>query len=183
MKTHLLRSSVPTGRNNHGFTLVEAMVSVGVTSLTLAALASFSYFMARSFISLDNYDQMNETSRHTLDTMGMDIRQASALSSFATNQLVFSTLTGSTFSYTYNNQAGTLTRTWTDGVQTILLTNCDYLAFNISQRSPSNNYTFYATGLTANAKLVEVTWECANQILGMKANTETVQTAQIVMRN
>jgi hypothetical protein len=33
------------------------------------------------------------------------------------------------------------------------------------------------------AKLVDVSWLCSRKILGRKVNTESVQTAKIVMRN
>jgi len=68
---------------------------------------------------------------------------------------------------------------------TVLLTQCDFLNFDISQRNPSNNFTFYpcpATNVSI-AKLIDVSWRCSRQILGAKINTESVQTAKIVIRN
>ncbi|MEJ2010407.1 MAG: hypothetical protein P8Z30_20015, partial [Acidobacteriota bacterium] len=72
----------------------------------------------------------------------------------------------------------------------VLLTNCEYLAFGISQRNPSNEFCFYpATNTTTSkldpslCKLVDVSWKCSREIFGKKVNTESVQTAKIVMRN
>jgi hypothetical protein len=66
---------------------------------------------------------------------------------------------------------------------TVLLTQCDTLFFDLSQRNPSNNFTFYPISDPRTAKLVDVTWTCSRQLLQAKVNTESVQTAKIVIRN
>jgi hypothetical protein len=85
--------------------------------------------------------------------------------------------------YNYDAGAQTLTRT-RGGTNTVrILEQCDFLDFNISQRNPTNNFKFIETTSPATAKLVDVTWRCSRTILGAKVNTESVQTAKIVIRN
>jgi len=66
---------------------------------------------------------------------------------------------------------------------TTLLTQCDYLNFGISQRNPSNNFTFYPTTNLNSVKLIDMNWRCSRKILQLKVNIESVQTAKIVIRN
>jgi hypothetical protein len=63
------------------------------------------------------------------------------------------------------------------------LKNCDSFSFAYYQRNPTNNFTFVTTTNAAQIKLVSVSWRCSRQILGSKLNTESVQTATVVVRN
>jgi hypothetical protein len=165
-----------------GMTLVEMMVSLGISVFIIAAAVSFFMFSAYSLFGLGNYDDLERTSRNAVDRMTRDIRGASQLTSFATNKMIFTdSATAATFSYTYTN--GALIRTWA-GSSTVLLSNCSYMAFDISQRNPSNGFNFYsANGVAANAKLVDVAWTCYRPIMGRSNNTEEMQSAKIVIRN
>jgi hypothetical protein len=65
----------------------------------------------------------------------------------------------------------------------MLLTNCDFLTFQIFQRNPvSASYDVYPTANAASCKLINVSWICSRSILGSRLNTESVQTAKIVIR-
>ncbi|HLP76194.1 MAG TPA: hypothetical protein VK327_04685, partial [Candidatus Paceibacterota bacterium] len=70
-----------------------------------------------------------------------------------------------------------------NGQTTVLLRQCDYLCFGIFQRNPSNDFNFYPASSWTSAKLVNVSWRCSRQIFQKKVNTESVQTARIVIRN
>ena len=163
-------------------TLVEVVVAVGVGSVVLAAVTLGSLFTARSFAAMGNYMDLDRASRNTLDTLSRDVRQAVHLSSYSTNQIVLSNLDGTLLTYTYSPGAATLTRTQ-GGTNNILLKQCDYLNFDFSQRNPSNNFTFYPATPSAPPKLIDVSWKCSRQIFGKKVNTESVQTAKVVIRN
>ena len=168
------------GRNS-GSTLVEVMLTFGVAGIVLAALGTLSSFMARSFSAVGNYADLNQSSRQTLDVMIQDIRQAKTVVSFATNQLVLNDLTNGTFSYTWNRAAGTVTRVY-NGQSKVVLRGCDYLAFHISQRTPSNNFNFWPASSPSDAKLIDVSWNCSRPLVG-QLNTESIQTAKITIRN
>lgn len=165
--------------------LLETMVVMGIVSLMLAAIASFIVYTARSFVAVGNYADLDQASRHTLDVMTRDIRESQSLEGFSTNTLMLKAEDGQSLIYHYSPSASTLTRRKGSESPTIMLEQCDYLSFSIYQRSPSNNFSFYP--VTGNrwdlAKLVDVSWKCSRQILGEKVNTESVQTAKIVMRN
>jgi len=164
------------------FTLFEMILALGLGSMVLAVAAAFTVYTARSFVATANYADLDAASRHAVDLMTRDIRQAKTLTSFATNQVVFTDVTNGTFSYTWDPGAATLTRIY-NGQSSVILTSCDYLTFHIAQRTPSNNFTFWAATATTNAKLVDVSWNCSRQIVGQKVNTESIQTAKITLRN
>lgn len=151
----------------------------------MVTLMSTFLFSSRSFVALGNYFELNKSSLMALDKMTQDIREVSSLQSFATNQLVFLDSKSNRLSFTWNPTSGQLTRSL--GATTeVLLHDCDYLCFDISQRTPITNGTFGfypAANNPAVCKLVSVSWRCSRMILGAKANTESVQTAKIVMRN
>ena len=65
----------------------------------------------------------------------------------------------------------------------MLLTECDQLSFAIFQRNPSNSvYDYFPTATATNCKMVNVNWTCTRKILGSAVNSESVQTAKIVIR-
>jgi len=170
-------------RRRSGTTLVELMAALGAGGLLLAAVATVWVFTARSFVALGNYADMDDASRNTLDVMSREIRGAKALTYYRTNQITLLNSDGTSFSYVFDANAATLVRANGAG-NSVLLRQCEYVTFNVSQRNVSNNFQFYTAadqpGLT---KLVDVSWKCSRKILGAKVNTESVQTAKIVLRN
>jgi Tfp pilus assembly protein PilW len=166
------------------YTLIEMMLAVGIFLFLVCGIISVSLFTARSFAALGNYSNLDRDSRYALDVLTRDIRKSAGLSSFATNEIRLMNLDGSSLAdYKWDPANGHLTRT-AAGVTRNLLTECDSLTFSIFQRNQSGNFTFYpAGGNLSEAKLVSVQWQCSRQMYAQKINTETVQTAKIVIRN
>lgn len=165
-------------------TLVELMVAVAVGSIVLVAVGKLTLFAARSCVALGNYNDLDQASRQALDLMSREIRQTKGLTSFATNQLVFQDYDGAQLSYFWNPNPNALTLNRIKGGKTtVLLRQCDYLSFGIFKRNPTNGFNFYAAETPALTKLVNVSWRCSRQIFKEKVNTESVQTARIVIRN
>jgi prepilin-type N-terminal cleavage/methylation domain-containing protein len=167
-----------------GLSLMEMLVAAAIGSLLLTAVAYLSLYSTRSFVALGNYADLDKLSRNALDIMSRDIRQSALLTAYQTNSLTFSNADGTTLIFNYDPSSRQVTRTLA-GARSVLLTQCDFLNFDISQRNPSNNFTFYPVSATnaSMAKLIDVSWRCSRQILGVKINTESVQTAKIVIRN
>jgi type II secretory pathway pseudopilin PulG len=173
-------------RSTLGWTLVEMMVGTGIGSLILIAAAQITMFTARSFIAMGNYNDLDRASRNALDVMSSEIRGARTVGSFATNQLVLTNIDGTVFSYSWDPSTGNVTRQW-GSERRVLLTGCDYLSFDIFQRNPTNGsglwFPWECTTNPPVTKLVNLSWKCSRQILAAKVNTESVQTAKIVIRN
>lgn len=167
-------------RTRRGFTLTELLVSMGIGSIVLAAVAALSLYTGRSFAALANYVDLDAASRNALDNMTRDIRQATFLMLYQTNRLEFTDWDGGSLIYNYDPTARTLTRI--KGAETkVLLNECDQLRFNIWQRNPIG-FSLVPTTNSDLCKAIDVTWLCSRKIFGQKVNTESVQTARIVIR-
>ena len=180
-----------------GFTLVELMVALGLGSLVLATVASLSVYGARSSIAIANYADLDEKSRYALDLISREFRQGTAVVGYQTNSTGKSlTLTNATqaasMTLAYDSNARTLVLTKTGQAPFTALTECDRWDFSLCQRTPygyPTNLFFFPATNSAGAldlsvcKLINMTWKCSRTILAQKVNTESVQTAQIVMRN
>jgi Tfp pilus assembly protein PilW len=178
--------SKPTSTNRRkasaGTTLVEALVTIGVTGLIMMALASMSMVSGRSFAAFANYVDLDSANRTAMDTLTRDLRECNRVTSFSATHLVIEDGAGFNITYSYNPGQHTLTRTH-GGVTKTLLKGCDALSFNIAQRNPVNgSYDVYPAATATTAKVVNVSWNCSRTLLGFKANTENVQTARIVIR-
>jgi hypothetical protein len=162
---------------------VEFLVALGVASLVFTAVGMLTIYTAQSFVALGNYSDLERYSRNALDQMSRDIRQTRSVAFYSTNKLIFEDYDGQTnLTYTWNSANSQLTRQ-KGTLTTILLTNCDYLVFGKYQRNPSNNFSFFPAANISQIKLIDVSWRCSRKIRGAKLNTESVQTAKIVIRN
>jgi Tfp pilus assembly protein PilW len=166
-----------------GSSLLEIMVTIGITTIIAGAVMGFSLYTGRSFASLGNYVDLEQRSQMALDRMTQDIRQTQYLTSISSNQLVFRDYDDALLTFRYSPTDRTLTRSKGSASQ-ILLRECDYLSFSNYQRTPIPNSgdQYQITTSPTNSKLVSVTWVCSREITGTKLNTESVQTAKIVIR-
>lgn len=181
-------------RSAAGFTLAEMMVATAMASLLVASVIALGMFATKSFNIMGNYVDLDAQSRHASDVMSQQIRDASALVAYSTNYPSYLELTNSingqlTFiiyspssSKLWMGRTGNATATsWNT-----LLTHCDDWTFSLYNRAPnisSNNVTFFTTTNAVTCKMINMTWKCSRRILGAKLNTESVQTAEIVLRN
>jgi len=158
------------------------MVAAAIGSIVLTAVAMLVFFSARSYAALANYIDLDQYSRKTLDRLSMEIRQADSLASYSTNQLIFVNGGFTNLSYTFDPVARTLTRTNGTEVE-VMLKECDTLTFTIYGRyTQSNSFDQFPVTNAANAKMVKLNWTCTRTVLGRKVNTESVQSAKIVIR-
>lgn len=176
---------------------MELVVASGLGAIVLAAIASYGIFSTRSLTAIGNYVVQDMNSRNALDTMSRDIRQANGCTT-NTAQFTSSGLTlimtdpnsgqNYTIAYSYSTGQGTLTRTLTitTNVQsTVLLTNCSSFAFSYFQRNPTNG-VWDAFPVDTNrpdeCKVVQMAWTSGRTVLGRLINSESVQSAKVVIR-
>jgi Tfp pilus assembly protein PilW len=167
-------------------TLVELLVATAISGVVLIVVSSLTFYSARSFAALTNYVDLDQRSRNALDTMISDIRQADALSSFTPTRVQFFGTSPAAYTLIYNYDPATkrLTKTL-NGVSTVLLTECQALEFKIFQRNGIAGTPDLVPAQASRpdlVKAVQLTWTCSRDILGKKANTESVQSARVVIR-
>ena len=171
-------------RQKRGFSLVEMLVAVAIGSIVLGTLGALAFYTGRSFAAMANYVDLDAYSRNALDQMSKEIRQTARLTSATSTSLVFENLDGSKLSYVYDPDERTLRR-YRNGVADAkpLLIECDYLEFSIFQRNPvGGSYDQYPAATPATCKLVQLRWLCSREMVYSRFNTESVQSAKIVMR-
>ncbi len=164
-------------------TLVEVMIATAIGAMILAAAGSLMVYNARTLAALSNYADLDRFSRSAVDKLSQDIRQATQLISFTTTELEFNSSRGrSNITYTYYPDSKTLVRRQGRNRET-LLQECDALTFTVYGRNNvSNSWDQFVVTNAAGAKLIKLNWTCSRTILGQAVNTESVQTAKIVMR-
>ena len=184
-------------RRSSGLSLLEVLVAVTITMMTLASVASLSLYGARSSLALNNYTDLDCKSRYALDLISRELRQATAVADLQTNGTInWLTLTngiqGATVTLTYNANQRTVTLTKTGRQPLTALTECDQWNIGLYQRTPcvtATNIFFYpatnSNGVIDKSlcKLVSLSWKCSRTIMAQKVNTESVQAAQIVLRS
>jgi len=167
-------------------TLVEMMVGLGIGSLVFLALGSVTLYSARSFSSMVNYSDLNETSRKGLDRLSKEIRKCQALSKRTETNLLFTLdATGTnTLNFTWDKPSKKLIQVKKGKVNSTntLLTDCSFWTNQIFQRTPTNG----GFGLTeakteAQTKLVQLNWTCARGRVNT-TNSESVQSMKVVIR-
>jgi len=159
------------------------IVAIGITSLLMVGLVAFFMFAGESFAAMFNYADLDGANRIAMDTLTTDLRQCNKVTACSTNNLSLQDYDGSALSYTYDRAAKTLVRTRNGASATTLLKGCTSLTFTICQRNPvGGSYDVYPAATPLTAKVVNISWICSRSIFGNSINTESVQTARIVIR-
>jgi len=184
--------------NRAGLTLIEMIFAMGITALLALTICGFSIYSSRNFVAISNYSELDTANRLAMDTLTSDVRQANYVFNASTNFIILNSPDPNNLSlngfitYSYNPTAGTLVRLENfpgSTKRTVLLTGCDRLEFSLGQRNATTNgvpfkgMPFSSPSVIQNtAKVIDVSWLCSRKILGIKVNTESVQTARVVIR-
>jgi hypothetical protein len=142
-----------------------------------------SLYSSRSFAAIANYADMDARSQLALDKMSREIRQAHRLVDYSPTSITIEDKNSASVRFSYDPDARTLVRT-AGGTTTTNLIECDSLKFSNYQGTiRSNTFDAYDERYITNSRLIQVTWTCSRSILGSRMNTESVQSAKIVIRN
>lgn len=107
-------STVLSKASRRGFTLAEVLVSMALAGIVIAASTGSLMFMAKSTAGMGNYQDMNSSSRYSLEQFGTDARMTVDVKAAATDFVALDTWAGTgvttRIEYVFNAAAGTLTR-------------------------------------------------------------------------
>ena len=177
-----------------GMTLVEIMVSTALATIVLTMVMILYMFGMRSFGSMGNYAEMDGQSRQSLDRMMREIRSSSMVvgiqNSGSTKWIKLASLppasdTPVTNLFTWDSNTGKLLWDKTGEATKTILTGCDIWNVSMFQRTPQTNggWKFTETSNQTICKLVNMSWNCSRTNIIKKFNSESMVTAQIVLRN
>ena len=162
--------------------LIEALMSIGLTGLIMIVLVSVSVFSGRSFVALANYVELDDKNRLAIDNITRDLRACNRVFYCSSDFLALEDTDGFFVYYIYSPTTKALTR-YKASQATTLLTGCEDLDFHLGKRNTApGTLDQYPAASVSEAKVVDVSWKCSRTILGVKANSEAVQTAKIVIR-
>jgi prepilin-type N-terminal cleavage/methylation domain-containing protein len=180
-------TATATKSSRRAFTLVELLVAIAIGSILLIAVMSLTLYSARSFAALTNYVDLDNHSRNALDYVTREVRQADRVMAGSDNHTLRLWVTnpqtgvGNEVVYVYDPDDGTLTRT-AGGENRVMLRECFNFAFTYHQRNANSEWEAQPATTVDSCKQVRMFWECSRSILGARANTESVQSAKVVLR-
>ena len=167
-----------------GTGLIDVLVGSALAGLVLAGMSMLTVFGSRSFAAMANYVSLDQYSRNALDRMSKEIRQCNRLIGADYNYIWLENFDGGDLLYYYVPSSRLLYRfkNWVLDSEP-LLEQCDYLKFSIYQRNPIlGSYDQYPTASADTCKLVQMSWVCSRPLIGSLKNTESVQSAKVVIR-
>jgi hypothetical protein len=181
-------------RGTAAFTLIEVLVAVALSVVLIGSMMSLYISGSISFIAMGNYQNLDNKSYGALDLISREIRNSNILLSYVNNQsLVLSNNyanngAGQITTITYDSSATNVTMQRTGQTTVTNLTGCDQFSFQLYSHAPntnsfSTNVVFFTATNAATCKMIQISWKCSRTVMGSKLNTESVQTAQIVLRN
>src|SRR5262249_49165310 len=138
----------------------------------------------RAFVTMENYVDLGDQARWSVDRMSQEIRMANGVTAFnaADPSQITVSLGTTNVTYAYNAAKKTLERRY-QGATSTMLRGCDSVSFGIYGRQVTNStYEVFPVATLSSAKIVQVTWNCSRTVLGRKQTTEAMQTAQVVIR-
>lgn len=171
------------------WTLMEMMISVLIGTMILAALLSTYFFANRTLDATANYAELDRQSRNALDKITTILREVGAVSNQTTNTIWLTSSTNSGPAYpsmlNWSKDRATLEYSVNNSVTNVLLKGCTFLKFSYFQRNPSNSTTmlFWPSTNASFTKVVVMDWICKKTNYSTLTDSESVQTAKVVLRN
>lgn len=183
MKLNFSKTSrIGNALRRRGVTLLETLVATAIGSFVGGSIITTGVTLTDTMVAIGNYCDLNRASRTTLDTMSADLRNTASVTQVNSSSVTVSNnITGEVISYSWDGRDNVI-RT-INGQTRLMLKGCDLFTISNFQRNPTNDFQFVPASSAATTKLISVSWHCSRQILGAKLNTESVQTAQICIRN
>ncbi len=165
------------------FTIAESLFGMLVGLMVLAAACALWGFANQDLTAVLNYVDLCNASKNALDRMSQQIRTARRVLAVSPSELRLLTVDGNEVRFTYDPNGKTLAFTQ-PGQSSILLKQCDALAFSVYQRTPSaRTYGLLPALSTNTSRVVQIDWTCTRRLTGSRKNTEHQLSAKVVIRN
>jgi prepilin-type N-terminal cleavage/methylation domain-containing protein len=175
--------SITERRRARGFTLVEYMFAVAIGVVVLGVGTVLWGYASKTCAALLNYSDLSMTSKAASDRVSQEIRNAIAVQSFSSNQIILTDPNGTNVSFTYFPAAGKLYKIKGGQAPKLLLSGCKSFQFKVYSRVPtSGSDVLTETASTATAKVVQMRWSAGRKLTGDRDNVESLVSANVVIR-
>jgi len=168
-------------RATAGFTLVEYMFAVAVGVIVLGSGTLLWAYASKTCAALLNYSDLSMTSKLASDRVSQEIRNAIAVQSFSSNQIVLTDPNGTNVTFV---RLGDKLYQQKAGKSKLLLSGCSSFQFKVYTRVPiTGSDALTEATTTATAKVVQMRWTVARQLTGDKDNVNNMVSAKVVIRS
>jgi len=163
--------------------LVETIVAMALSSMLFLMIGSATVFSRFSLAAVANYADLEGQSRYVLDYMSRAIRESAGVAAFSSTSFTLTNKNGTQVRFVYNPDQRILSEIRASGDR-VLLHECNSLAFASFQRNyVLADYSQVPASATNQGKLIQLNWVCSRTIMGSRRNTESVQSAKVVIRS
>jgi prepilin-type N-terminal cleavage/methylation domain-containing protein len=175
------------------FTLTELIIAMTLSAVAMSGILSTALMITKSGYRIDQYTDMEDESRKSLEQFGQDVRMAQDVTWHNANSLTLALPVDATSDvttprrYTYDPVAKTLTRT-TPGGTTILLTGieeCTLMGFKINgaQTHTSPSPTIPWATISTSTKQLQLSVSSRRTRSTSVDTNQKVISARFIMRN
>jgi prepilin-type N-terminal cleavage/methylation domain-containing protein len=173
-------------RARAGFSVVELMIAMTISSMALAAVLSTVTFVARSTVSTTDYADMDREARSGLEIFARDVRMAQGVLNFTANSVTLDVVRSSGTSavpYTYVPSRKTFYRFYGTSAEQALITNIE--SFRLSRYSIALDVNGQPTEATQDIETKQIQLELRSVRSGpAKAfASNNVVSARYILRN
>lgn len=165
-------------QRRRGFSLVEVMIAVFITTLISIGITQSFILLSRNFMSVGNYVDLSAQSRYSLEVFGRDMRMTARVYKVTSTEIDVDIMTPSgaeNVSYVYDSAARQFVRISSVGKQ-VILHNCDELELNYFTILDSPTTTL------SSIKKVQLSAVTRRHVQNIE-NTDHLITATYMMRN
>jgi prepilin-type N-terminal cleavage/methylation domain-containing protein len=182
-------------KSDAGFTLPETLMAVFIVLILMGFFAVLYINTNEAFFAMMSYRYLDKNSCNALDLLSKEIRGASAVTASTATYVTFANGTN-TFQVVYDPTGQTLILKDLNGSRQIYndtgnstitnLTSCVSWTNTMFTGVPimtTTNFTFNTTTIPSSCKVVQMDWKCQQSYIGKAMISESIKTAQIVLRN
>ncbi len=173
-------SPIPALDLRRGFTLVEVLISAGISAFVLTAVLMAFLFLGRSGANIQNYNDMEGQARRALEFFAQDTRQASAIT---WNSATSVTLNVDGVLVTYQFLSGSFSRQVGGGAFTPLVTGVISFSFKAYSITGTELSLTDLAAAGRSTKQLQISLRASRTSRTVASATNTVLSARFILRN
>jgi len=165
-----------------GFTLVEVLISAGLSAFILAGVLSTFLFLGRSGANMQSYSDMESEARRGLELFAQDVRQASSIT-WSSEISITLTVNATSITYSYDSAQGVFSRNGFPLIKGVASDSFSLRAFNVAGIEMPVSTAAERTAANAATKQLQLSLQASRTKTTAATATNTVLSARFILRN